>query len=146
MYRFTYKDQIYRIEKLYDACLKHFEIELCCELHLYDLLIMAFQNIWHLKDWVKNDPVLSENVKSQIVEKFHKSNCLKIAQEICNGSKHLNRKYSSKLTTVIHFPKDSSEDIDYTAARKLVKLMIDELRSIFGQDLWPNMKLDKDHS
>ena len=46
-----------------------------------------FQNCYHLKDWIKNDPYCS---KWSDVEKFINTNTdLQICADLCNGLKHL---------------------------------------------------------
>ncbi len=54
----------------------------------YDDDVYAFfQNCYHLKDWIKNDPACSYwgNVEKMINENPH----LKICADLCNGLKHL---------------------------------------------------------
>lgn len=48
-----------------------------------------FQNCWHLKDWIRNDPLLSEDVKERIKEAVENSPVLAIANDMANGTKHL---------------------------------------------------------
>ena len=54
----------------------------------YDDDVYAFfQNCYHLKDWIKNDPSCS---KWSDIEKFINSNSdLQICADLCNGLKHL---------------------------------------------------------
>jgi hypothetical protein len=57
-----------------------------------------FQNAYHLKDWLKNDPAVSARVSD--VEIFVRgSQTLRLCADLCNGSKHLT------LTT----PKESAD-------------------------------------
>lgn len=62
-----------------------------------DDMLNTFQAIWHVKDWVKNDPLLStaqHATKQQaIIDAAHASPILKICADVCNGTKHF------KLTT-----------------------------------------------
>ncbi len=57
-----------------------------------DDMMNTFQAIWHVKDWVKNDPILSTakyGAKQQaIIAAAHASPILKICADICNGTKH----------------------------------------------------------
>lgn len=56
--------------------------------HYQDELYAFFQNCWHLKDWVKNDP--SSGVSGDEVETFaNGSEPLCWSADLCNGSKHL---------------------------------------------------------
>lgn len=51
-----------------------------------DIVYATFQNIWHLKDWLKNDP----SAKADDVEQFWKSEpSLMLCADLANGSKHL---------------------------------------------------------
>lgn len=48
-----------------------------------------FQNCWHLKDWIRNDPILSDEVKDRIQNAVESSTILAIANDMANGTKHL---------------------------------------------------------
>ena len=48
-----------------------------------------FQNCWHLKDWVKHDPLVTPEVKERIRDAVHASRMLAIANDMANGTKHL---------------------------------------------------------
>jgi hypothetical protein len=48
-----------------------------------------FQNCWHLKDWVKHDPLIPERQKHQIKLAVEASRVLAVANDIANGTKHL---------------------------------------------------------
>jgi len=48
-----------------------------------------FQNCWHLKDWVRNDPLLPQDVKDRVVAAVEASITLAIANDMANGTKHL---------------------------------------------------------
>lgn len=46
------------------------------------------QAIWHLKDWLINDPALG--IKRDEIEKFaHAQDALRIVRDLANGSKHM---------------------------------------------------------
>jgi len=47
-----------------------------------------FQNCWHLKDWLLNDPRMSPTVRAQIKVAVGESSCLMICSDITNGTKH----------------------------------------------------------
>lgn len=52
-----------------------------------DILYHCFQDIYHLKDWLKNDPcVLAGKAAEDAVDG---SKWLKIAADMCNATKHL---------------------------------------------------------
>jgi hypothetical protein len=48
-----------------------------------------FQNCWHLKDWVKNDPIVPQLMKTRIIVEVEKSRTLAICNDMANGTKHL---------------------------------------------------------
>jgi hypothetical protein len=57
------------------------------ELALYDS-IHFIQDAWHLKDWLKADPVTSS--LGEAIEKYaHETGSLKICRALCNATKHL---------------------------------------------------------
>jgi hypothetical protein len=52
-----------------------------------------FQSCWHIKDWVRHDPVVQPSVKNAIKRQAERNPLLLMCHDICNGTKHL------KLTT-----------------------------------------------
>jgi hypothetical protein len=61
-----------------------------------------FQNCYHLKDWMKNDPTIESLILNDFVER---NNWLTTCGIICNITKHLN---ATKNFTVNH-PKSSKK-------------------------------------
>ena len=56
----------------------------------YDDDIWAFfQNCWHLKDWVKNDPEVPSSVRTTIESTIKGSPELLMCADLANASKHL---------------------------------------------------------
>ena len=48
-----------------------------------------FQNCSHVKDWVDNDPLVSDPTKRAIISMAEgQSKALTICQDLCNGTKH----------------------------------------------------------
>ena len=47
-----------------------------------------FQNCWHLKDWLLNDPRLNQETKTKITAAASAARCLMICSDITNGTKH----------------------------------------------------------
>jgi hypothetical protein len=47
-----------------------------------------FQNCWHIKDWVKNDPVVADETKARIKHAVEASSVLAICNDIATGTKH----------------------------------------------------------
>src|SRR5712692_9502414 len=53
-----------------------------------DDIFAFFQNCYHLKDWIKNDPSVAH--MKDLVEPFiNQSEVLSICADLCNGLKHL---------------------------------------------------------
>jgi hypothetical protein len=48
-----------------------------------------FQNCWHLKDWVKNDPSVPRRVRKSIEKLVEAPRPLKICGDLANATKHL---------------------------------------------------------
>ena len=78
------------------------------------------QDCWHLKDWIKNDPVagIGNSIKAQVLA--HKS--LRIAADLANGSKHLNRykhqegAYITSTNVTVHLGQARPIDTNYEVA------------------------------
>jgi hypothetical protein len=51
-----------------------------------------FQNCWHVKDWVCNDPNVSSAQQEAACKMAYASEALVICQDLCNGTKHLKLK------------------------------------------------------
>jgi hypothetical protein len=58
------------------------------EVTFQDDMWAFFQNCWHVKDWLKKDPVVDEQLKAKVIDAAHRSPKLKICRELCNGTKH----------------------------------------------------------
>lgn len=54
-----------------------------------DMFWAFFQNCWHIKDWLKRDPLASDEQKNTAIARAHESPTLRLCQELCNGTKHL---------------------------------------------------------
>jgi len=56
---------------------------------LEDFLWAAFLHIWHVKDWVKNDPSLSGAQKGAVISRIEAHRDLLVAADLANGAKHV---------------------------------------------------------
>ena len=54
-----------------------------------DVIMFACQSMWHLKDWVLNDPDFGAKDKKALKDDIHASRCLLICADHANRSKHL---------------------------------------------------------
>ena len=67
-----------------------------------------FQNAWHLKDWIKNDPELSQKDRDAVEGDVGGLEVLRICADLANRSKHLRLEHKrldaniSKRSTHIH--------------------------------------------
>ena len=52
-----------------------------------------FQACWHIKDWVRHDPLVPLQIKEAIKQQAEATKVLLMCHDLCNGTKHL------KLTT-----------------------------------------------
>jgi hypothetical protein len=53
-----------------------------------DAVYHFFQDAWHLKDWVKRDPAVSQAVSSRVESDLAVSADLAAAADVANGTKH----------------------------------------------------------
>ena len=56
--------------------------------HDHDIVYAFFQNCYHLKDWIINDPSVTLP-RNNVEDYIDKNDCLKICSDIANGTKHL---------------------------------------------------------
>jgi|GEM_PF-3185811 len=75
-----------------------------------------FQDCWHLKDWIKHDPTLSNAIA--IEADVHASVPLQIAADLATAAKHYDRTfhrqgaYATSQGVVIHLGQNRPADID----------------------------------
>jgi hypothetical protein len=72
-----------------------------------DDLWSFFQACWHIKDWMRHDPLVPQPIKDAIKQQAESSPLLLMCHDICNGTKHL------KLTT----PRGGGARYDSTESR-----------------------------
>ena len=76
-----------------------------------------FQDCWHLKDWIKNDP--TAHVGNAIETELKAFRVLRIVADLANGSKHLARTthregaYVTSSTVTVHLAQNKPVDIEY---------------------------------
>jgi hypothetical protein len=80
-----YRHQLDRVRRFLDRV----EGPNANDVEFQDMMWAFFQNCWHLKDWVKNDPLASEVQKNSVIDQAHASALLGICRDLCNGTKHL---------------------------------------------------------
>src|SRR2546430_2415004 len=90
----TWQEQWQRIRRSYDAVLRSrdgFRSDNPFGTEGYrDEVFFLFQNLWHLKDWIKNDSAVPQTARDQVEQWLdNDGHNLKIAADVANGSKHL---------------------------------------------------------
>ena len=69
--------------------LKRVESEQESQQDYVDFLWAFFQNCWHFKDWIKNDPETPKKVVDSIEGDINNYEALRICADLANRSKHL---------------------------------------------------------
>ncbi|MBA7587703.1 hypothetical protein ES708_29737 [subsurface metagenome] len=98
-----------------------------------DDLWSFFQNCHHLKDWIKNDPDVADEVKGEKgtrIEEFVGSNRgLRICADLANRSKHSELTRSSRVdakvtsrNTTIYVPTAGSDSVGTTTCEHTITL------------------------
>lgn len=82
-----------------------------------DALQHYFQDCWHLKDWIRNDPGARIGAAIEIEVDAHKA--LRIVADLANGAKHLDRHshregaYVTSTNVTVHLGQDKPIDVHY---------------------------------
>lgn len=84
-----HQEQLQRIDRLLRIIESDNPYGIASGLSFYDLVIFACQSIWHLKDWVLNDPHFGAKDLAALKVEIHSSRCLLVCSDIANGTKHL---------------------------------------------------------
>lgn len=103
-----YRDQLDRTRRLLDRVLADRAAGYVVDYQ--DDVWTFFQNCWHLKDWVKYDPLVPPDIKYQIKLAVKASTVLAVCHDMANGTKHLVLDYPQAgashshvtLTTSVH--------------------------------------------
>lgn len=80
-----YRHQLDRARRFLDRI----QVPLASAVEFQDFMWAVFQNCWHIKDWVANDPLASQQQRDAVIAKAHQSPALLICRDLCNGTKHL---------------------------------------------------------
>jgi len=75
-----------------------------------DAVLTFFQNAWHLKDWIRNDPTIPKPVADAIVSLVEVSPELLVCADLCNGAKHLRRTRSRLGADLSRFDMEFAPD------------------------------------
>ena len=83
-----YMDQLDRVRRMLDRINRQDR----SPIEYGDDISSFFQNCWHLKDWVKNDPSVPSGVGKSIEKLVAASKPLMICADLANATKHLKLK------------------------------------------------------
>jgi len=83
---YRFEEQFNRVKRFFDRIQDKEQIRTDYEDNLWSF----FQNCWHLKDWIKNDPGVPSSVSSAIEGDIKKYESLMICADLANRSKHFN--------------------------------------------------------
>ena len=93
-----FQEQLERIDRLMEIIEADDPYNLIGAVTFYDCVIFTCQSIWHLKDWVLNDPKFGAKDRNVLKEEIHSAGCLMIVRDITDVSKHLKLTSGSRLT------------------------------------------------
>ncbi|HWG75345.1 MAG TPA: hypothetical protein VN660_00955 [Steroidobacteraceae bacterium] len=94
--------------------LERIQGQLTSDVEFQDMAWSFFQHCWHIKDWLKHDPLVSEDTKQAVINAAHASPVLKICRQLCNGTKHLSDypAHHSHVNTTITPGSGQPSDMD----------------------------------
>jgi hypothetical protein len=85
-----YRHQLDRARRFLERVQRpHEDIEDMGDVDFQDMMWSFFQHCWHVKDWIRHDPLASSAQKNAASDGAHQSAVLKICRDLCNGTKHL---------------------------------------------------------
>lgn len=85
----SFRQQVERIDRLMRIVEADTPHKLAPGLLTVDVIMFACQSMWHLKDWILNDPEFGAKDKGKLNAEIHASHCLLVCSDLANGSKHL---------------------------------------------------------
>jgi len=99
----TFHEHLSLIDRVMKIIMADNPIPLLGGLLYVDMVIFACQCIWHLKDWIENDPNFGAKNAKALDDDIHSERCLMICADLANGLKHLSLK--SPKTTLSLSPR-----------------------------------------
>lgn len=84
----SYREQWDRVERLIALAQAQDETEAFLRLDYYDVLIITFQALWNLKDWILNDPSFGAKDPTALRRDIFESEPLMVCSDLANGTKH----------------------------------------------------------
>ncbi len=89
MYEGFFQEQLQRVDRLMEIIVALDPAPLIGRLQYEDVLVFAFQSMWHLKDWILNDAFFGAADAGLLSREIHSEPCLQVCADIANASKHL---------------------------------------------------------
>jgi hypothetical protein len=84
-----YQEQVERIDRLMKIVEAGDPYKVMSGLSFYDVIVFTCQSMWHLKDWILNDPQFGASDQAALSKDIHATRCLLVCADIANGTKHL---------------------------------------------------------
>jgi hypothetical protein len=84
-----FRAQLERIDRLMEIVRSKDQFSLSGVLTFEDIVVYACQCMWHLKDWVLNDPGFRPKDASKLKSDIHTEKSILVCADLANGSKHL---------------------------------------------------------
>jgi len=85
-----YPHQLDRARRFLDRIQANYQdLEGINEVEFQDMMWSFFQHCWHVKYWMRHDPLASNAQKKAVNDRAHQSGALMICHDLCNGTKHL---------------------------------------------------------
>jgi hypothetical protein len=85
-----YRSQLDRARRFLERVQTDYQgLEDINEVEFQDMMWSFFQHCWHMKDWMRHDPLASNAQKKTVVAMAHQSGALMICRDLCNRTKHL---------------------------------------------------------
>ena len=112
-----FQEQLARIDRLL-AILEADNMDwLLGKLEHYDIAVFACQAMWHLKDWIMNDPEFRAADPQALKDDIHAEECLLVCADLANGTKHL----------ALNYPKTGSSfagvtGLEFRSSEKVFKV------------------------
>ena len=110
----TWRAQFARLERAYARVLQPYQSSVAYD----DDLQHFFQDCWHLKEWIRNDP--SAGIGADIESEVDAYKELRIVADLANGSKHLLRTrfdregaYVTSTNVTVHLSQAKPVDVEY---------------------------------
>jgi len=110
----TYRDQMDRSRRLLAILNANDWTKVASGLDSEDIVVFAAQCIWHVKDWILNDPTIDDLDVRSFNDAVHQDLYLMACADIANGSKHLrleNSKVGARLSEAGGIHLSSAEGV-----------------------------------